>query len=181
MLICQSSPSLNHDALQRTSLNVAPVRQQTILEAVVKSERLAILQELPQLLETSRMTKGSWKLNVKLLTPENSEELKRDFTGWRTMKLSLSLQQIDYKILSKVVSNQVKSALGLVIHPDQAYAVLGRTISDSLAIFRETIAYVQDVDTCLISLDQEKAFDRISHTYIFISFCDQSELASGSK
>eukprot|EP00061_Rhincodon_typus_P009422 g32920.t1 len=30
--------------------------------------------------------KGMWKLNVKLLTPENIEELKGDYTDWRTMK-----------------------------------------------------------------------------------------------
>ena len=73
---------------------------------------------------------------------------------------------VDFKILAKVIANRVKSALGSVIHPDQTCAVPGRQISDSLALLRDTIAYVQDrqVDTCLISLDQEKAFDRISHT-----------------
>eukprot|EP00061_Rhincodon_typus_P014376 g41360.t1 len=31
-------------------------------------------------------SKGTWKLNVKLLTPENTEELKRDYAVWRTVK-----------------------------------------------------------------------------------------------
>eukprot|EP00061_Rhincodon_typus_P015930 g43880.t1 len=39
-------------------------------------------------------------------------------------------------------------------------------ISESLAFLRDTLVYVQDkgMDTCFISLDQEKAFDRISHS-----------------
>eukprot|EP00061_Rhincodon_typus_P013804 g40403.t1 len=109
----------------------------------------------------------------------------------------------NYKILSKIIANQVQSAVGWVIHPDQTCAVPGRTISDSPMLLRDTSAYVQDwgVDTCLISLDQEKAFDRISHTYmrhmlskmgfgegickliqlLLMSICDQFELASGAK
>jgi len=75
---------------------------------------------------------------------------------------------VNNKILAEVIANRVKSALESVIHPDQTCAVPGRKISDSLALLRDTIAYVQDrqVDTCPISLDQEKAFDRISHTYM---------------
>eukprot|EP00061_Rhincodon_typus_P012975 g39051.t1 len=40
-------------------------------------------------------------------------------------------------------------------------------ISEILMFLRDTIAYLQDkwVDTCLISLNQEKAFDRILHLH----------------
>eukprot|EP00061_Rhincodon_typus_P012225 g37827.t1 len=74
----------------------------------------------------------------------------------------------DYKILSKVIANWVRSALGSVNHPDQICAVPGRTISESLMLLSDTMAYLQDrgMDTCFINLDQEKAFNRISHTYM---------------
>eukprot|EP00061_Rhincodon_typus_P010558 g34934.t1 len=36
--------------------------------------------------------KGTWKPNIKLLTPGNIEELKRGYAGWGTVK-SLTLQQ----------------------------------------------------------------------------------------
>eukprot|EP00061_Rhincodon_typus_P011617 g36771.t1 len=74
-----------------------------------------------------------------------------------------------YKILSKVITNWVRSALGLVTLPDQTCAVLGRTISGSVAVLGDMIPYVQDsgVDACLISLGQEKAFDGISYTYMW--------------
>eukprot|EP00061_Rhincodon_typus_P015262 g42839.t1 len=68
----------------------------------------------------------------------------------------------------QVITNQMRSALELVIHPDQTCAVPGRMISESLALLRDMIAHVQDkeLDASLISLDQEKAFDRILLNYI---------------
>eukprot|EP00061_Rhincodon_typus_P007334 g28934.t1 len=66
----------------------------------------------------------------------------------------ISLLNADYKILSKVISNWVRSALESVLHPSQTCAVLGMTISENLVLLRNMIAYVQDkvVDACLISL-----------------------------
>eukprot|EP00061_Rhincodon_typus_P015572 g43325.t1 len=51
-------------------------------------------------------------------------------------------------------------------------------ISESLALLRDTITYVLDrgVDSCLISLDQEKAFDRILYTYMWDAL---SKMGSG--
>eukprot|EP00061_Rhincodon_typus_P009922 g33781.t1 len=62
-------------------------------------------------------------------------------------------------------------------------------ISESLVLLRDTIAYVQyrGMDTCFISLDQEKAIDRVLHTRYplsvrtLMSICDQFELALGAK
>eukprot|EP00061_Rhincodon_typus_P007200 g28650.t1 len=80
-----------------------------------------------------------------------------------------------------VITNWVRSALGSVIHPDQTCALLGRTVSESLVFLRDIITYVQDrgIDVCAISLNQEKTFDRIWHTYILMCIYDQFELAFG--
>ncbi|XP_062913064.1 uncharacterized protein LOC134351020, partial [Mobula hypostoma] len=117
--------------------------------------------------EDQKAGRGTWKLNMRkgiitLIYKQKGE--REDIRNWRP----ISLLNVDYKILSKAIANRVRSALGQVIHPDQTCAVPGRKISDSLALLRDTIAYVQDrgVDACLVSLDQEKAFDRISHTYM---------------
>eukprot|EP00061_Rhincodon_typus_P004433 g22560.t1 len=44
-----------------------------------------------------------------------------------------------------------------------------KRISESLVLLRDMITYMQDsgVDACLTSLHQEKAFGRISHTYMW--------------
>eukprot|EP00061_Rhincodon_typus_P018962 g48365.t1 len=63
------------------------------------------------------------------------------------------------------------SALGLVIHPNQTCDVPDRIFSEKLALLRilSTIIYMQErgVDACLISLDQEKTFDMVAHTYMW--------------
>jgi hypothetical protein len=56
-----------------------------------------------------------------------------------------------------------------VINLDQKCGVLGRTISDNLHLIQNVIDYVyQKVMECILfSLDQTKAFDRVSHEFMF--------------
>ncbi len=56
-----------------------------------------------------------------------------------------------------------------LIHPDQACAVPGRKITDSLVLIRDAICYARERNIRLIvlNLDFEKAFDRVSHHYLF--------------
>ncbi|XP_014827485.1 PREDICTED: uncharacterized protein LOC106906649 [Poecilia mexicana] len=63
----------------------------------------------------------------------------------------------------------MRRVLGDLIHPDQACAVLGRRITDSLVLIRDTICFAIDRNIRLIvlSLDFEKAFDRVSHQHLF--------------
>ncbi|XP_029555022.1 uncharacterized protein LOC115153570 [Salmo trutta] len=59
--------------------------------------------------------------------------------------------------------------LGEVIHPDQTCAIPGRKITDSLILIRDAICYARDRNMRLVvlNLDFEKAFDRVSHQYLF--------------
>eukprot|EP00061_Rhincodon_typus_P008680 g31506.t1 len=61
-----------------------------------------------------------------------------DDSMWERLDQLLSL---DYKILSKVIANWIRPALGLVIHPNLICALPGRTISESLVLRRDMIAY----------------------------------------
>ncbi|KAI3360277.1 hypothetical protein L3Q82_014585, partial [Scortum barcoo] len=56
-----------------------------------------------------------------------------------------------------------------LIHPDQACAIPGRKITDSLILIRDTICYARDrnIRLVVLNLDFEKAFDRVSHQYLF--------------
>ena len=56
-----------------------------------------------------------------------------------------------------------------LLHPSQYCGVLGRTIFEAMETVREATAQaeVTRVLLCVLSLDLQEAFDRISHQYIF--------------
>lgn len=85
--------------------------------------------------------------------------------NWRPV----ALMTTEYKILSKCLANRLKKYLHLIIHKDQTYCVPERTISDNLFLIRDVfdICKAFGIRTGFISLDQEKAFDRIDHRYLF--------------
>ena len=54
-----------------------------------------------------------------------------------------------------------------VIHVDQSYCVPGRLITDNVMLIRNflEVSGSLGVETGLISIDQEKAFDRVEHKF----------------
>ncbi|KAJ3606306.1 hypothetical protein NHX12_025827, partial [Muraenolepis orangiensis] len=105
------------------------------------------------------------------------------------------LKQAVQEQLTRVTSVQTVDENGDVIHPDQTCGIPGRKITDSLVLIRDTICYARDRNIRLIvlNLDFEKAFDRVSHQYLFrvlkkmgfperaLNLTDDYGLASGSK
>ena len=81
----------------------------------------------------------------------------------------ISLLNVDYKMLTKILCNRLKIVLGDVINEDQTCGVPGRSILNSAALIRDIIDFHDQRDGygVLLSLDQEKAFDRVSHDYLF--------------
>ncbi|CAM2102787.1 unnamed protein product [Caretta caretta] len=85
----------------------------------------------------------------------------RDLRNWRPV----SLLSTDYKVVAKAILLQLGSVLVDVVHPDQTYSILGRTIFDNLYLIRDLLELVcrDGLSFALLSLDQEKAFDRVDH------------------
>ncbi|CAF3957632.1 unnamed protein product, partial [Rotaria magnacalcarata] len=96
--------------------------------------------------------------------------LKKDDNNNGSLKnyRPLSLMNIDYKILSKVLSIRLRKVLDQVIHIDQSCGIPGRTIHDNVHIIRSIIEYYSRHrdPIAIIQWDQEKAFDRINHVYL---------------
>lgn len=90
---------------------------------------------------------------------------KRDIRNWRP----ITLLCVDYKILSKVLTNRLKEVMGVVVSEDQTCGVRGRTGTYNLSLIRDLISWAEDRDLALgiLSLDQEKAFDRVNHKFLF--------------
>lgn len=85
--------------------------------------------------------------------------------NWRPVALLTT----EYNILSKCLANRLKKYLYLIVHRDQTYCVPERTISDNLFLIWDVldICKVFKTKIGLISLDQEKVFDRVDHKYLF--------------
>ncbi|CAM2106435.1 unnamed protein product [Caretta caretta] len=88
----------------------------------------------------------------------------RDLRNWRPV----SLLSTDYKIVEKAISLRLGSVMADVIHPDQTYTVPGCSIFDNLFLVRDLLELGRrdGLSFALLSLDQEKAFDRVDHGYL---------------
>uniref|UniRef100_W5NED8 Reverse transcriptase domain-containing protein n=1 Tax=Lepisosteus oculatus TaxID=7918 RepID=W5NED8_LEPOC len=80
--------------------------------------------------------------------------------NWRPIQLLTT----DYKILAKILCSRLREVLSDIIKDDQTCGVKGRTLLWNLYLIKDTISLVEDRNLPLIltSLDQEKAFDRVS-------------------
>ena len=92
---------------------------------------------------------------------------KRDKTllgNWRP----ISLLNVDYKIGSKSLTNQLQSGLEYVLHPDQTGNVPGHSVMDNLLLVRDSFEYIyqKQYPIAMICLDQEKAFDQLDWSFL---------------
>ena len=87
------------------------------------------------------------------------------FSNWRP----LTLLGVDYKIIARALAVRLGKAMPHVVHSDQTCRVEGRSVLHNLQLVRDSISWVQDrgLPLVLVSLDQDKAFDRVSHWFLF--------------
>ena len=89
---------------------------------------------------------------------------KRQAKNWRP----ISLLNADYKVASKIITERLKLVMGSIVHQDQTCGVVGRTIFSNLQLVRDTLDMINKTNETgiLLSLDQEKAFDRVDHAFL---------------
>ncbi|CAM2096369.1 unnamed protein product [Caretta caretta] len=110
----------------------------------------------------SRVLPLSCRQAVLALFPKKGDH--RDLRNWRPVLLLST----DYKIVEKVISLRLGSVLANMIHTDQTYTVPDRNIFDNLFLVRDLLELGrrEGLSFALLSLDQEKAFDRVDHGYL---------------
>ena len=76
----------------------------------------------------------------------------------------ISLLCVDYKILSKILSERLKKVLHKVINSKQFCCVPGKSINHCNMELRDIVYYANDVDMelAVVNLDWYKAFDLVS-------------------
>lgn len=98
--------------------------------------------------------------------------------NWRP----ISLLNVDYKIISKVLTKRLGKLMPDLINEDQTSGVQGRNIQDNLMILRDTVDFINMYNKkgAIICVDQEKAFDRIEWRYLH-AMMDKMGIPSGLK
>ena len=81
----------------------------------------------------------------------------------------ITLLKTDYKILGRILGNRLHPVLEDHLKTSQFCSVPGNSILEALSIVCETTAHSEKTDTplCVLTLDFQDAFDRISHQYLF--------------
>ena len=87
-----------------------------------------------------------------------------DITNWRP----ISLLNYDYKIIAKILANRLQGSLDDIISKEETAAVKGRAIIENLQINRVIISFANtnNLEASIITLGQEKAFDRVDRKFL---------------
>ena len=88
----------------------------------------------------------------------------KNLKNWRP----ISLLNVDYKIASKAITLPLSKVLNSIIDPDQMCSIPGQSISNNIATLSDTLEYIEITNETgiLLSLDQEKAFDRVDCVFL---------------
>ncbi|KAF9800818.1 hypothetical protein IEO21_10289 [Rhodonia placenta] len=81
----------------------------------------------------------------------------------------ITLLNSDYKLFTKALSIRLVTHAPSVLNEDQAGFLPGRSIFDQVKLAKLMVDYAEAVEQngVIVALDQEKAYDRISHDYLW--------------
>ena len=99
-----------------------------------------------------------------LITLLYKKDDKLEMPNWRP----ITLLCVDYKILSKALANRLLKVIRQLISADQSCGIPGRFIGENIRLMHDIIDYANDhhLPGVILSLDQEKAFDRVDWIFM---------------
>ena len=87
-----------------------------------------------------------------------------DPRNWRP----ITLLNVDHKLAARVVAGRLLKVIHLIVAKDQGCGVPGRFIGENVSIIRDVVSLASrtGVPLAILSLDQEKAFDRVDWVFM---------------
>ena len=85
----------------------------------------------------------------------------------------ISLLNVNYKLAAQAIAGRLLKVIHLVVAEDQTCGVPGRYIGENVAFLRDVVSYATMFDSpvAILSLDQEKAFDRVDWSFMYSTLC----------
>ena len=95
---------------------------------------------------------------------EKKDRDKRLIKNWRP----ISLLNINMKLISKVLASRLKSVICSIVNENQVAYVNNRFISESGRLISDVLEITNslDIEGLLMTVDIEKAFDSINHSFL---------------
>ena len=99
------------------------------------------------------------------ICPIYKKKDKRQIGNYRP----ITLLNADYKVMTRVLATRLAMVAATLIHPDQAGFIPGRQIFHHIKLTKLLInqAEASEMNGCIVALDQEKAYDKINHDYLW--------------
>ena len=99
---------------------------------------------------------------ITLIPKEDSSLL--DLSNWRP----ITLINVDYKILAKVIAKRIESSLPKLINPDQTGFIKGRYIGQNVRLLNDLMEYTEanHIPGIFLFIDFKKAFDTLEWAFI---------------
>lgn len=108
------------------------------------------------------------ELNTGWMCPIYKKNDKLDIANYRP----ITVLNTDYKLMAKTLQAKLAIAAPQIIHHQQAGFMKGRSIFDHIKTIQAVVEYSDSIENedwngLIVALDQEKAYDKIRHDYLW--------------